>query len=409
MAETDAPAFRQQLESLYSISIEIAQLHELPPVLDRALGHCLELTASDFGFIGLLNASNQLDVAAIKGFQPSDPRFYERFRLIPVRPSVFGVVITEGRSNISNDVLHDSGRVGQPKGHPPVRTFLGVPLQVGEKVVGMIGVANKPGGYTADDERFLSTFANQVAVAVENARLYESQREMIGRLERLHEELNHAEREQVRMQERERIAADVHDRIGQAIFTIGMKVDGILEREDVAPGVYQRLEEVSRLAGSSAETVREVIYSLSPDPNGQGSGSLVASLRKLVRTAGRSYNLETDLVVGGRETRVSPEVERALQAVAKEAISNVARHAGAKMVLVTLSFLGGSVDIVIQDDGEGASELILRNYRESSTHFGLKGLRKLVVGAGGRFEVGNGDESGLVVKARFPLAAGAPA
>jgi len=78
------------------------------------------------------------------------------------------------------------------------------------------------------------------------------------------------------------------------------------------------------------------------------------------------------------------------------------------MVLVTLSFLGASVDIVIQDDGDGASELILRNYQESSTHFGLKGLRKMVDGAGGRFEVGNGEESGLVVRARFPLAAGDP-
>jgi signal transduction histidine kinase len=409
MAKSTAPAFRQQLESLYSISIEIAQLHELPPVLDRALGHCLGLTASDFGFIGLLNASNQLDVAAIKGFQPSDPKFYERFRLIPVRPSVFGVVITEGHSNISNDVLHDPGRVGQPKGHPPVRTFLGVPLQVGEKVVGMIGVANKPGGYTADDERFLSTFANQVAVAVENARLYESQREMIGRLEQLHQELNQAEREQVRLQERERIAADVHDQIGQAIFTIGMKVNGILEREDVAPAIVQRLEEVSRLAGTSAENVREVIFQLTPPPIGQGSGSLVASLRKLVRSAGRTYNLETDLVVGGREARLGTEIERILQAVVKEAISNVARHARAKMVLVTLSFLGGSVDVVIQDDGDGASELILRNYQESSTHFGLKGLGKMVTGAGGRFEVGNGEESGLVVKARFPFVVEKPA
>jgi signal transduction histidine kinase len=409
MVEPDAPAFRQQLESLYSISIEIAQLHELPPVLDRALGHCLELTASAFGFIGLLNGSNQLDVAAIKGFQPSDPKFYEHFRLIPVRPSVFGVVITEGHSNISNDVLHDPGRVGQPKGHPPVRTFLGVPLQVGEKVVGMVGVANKPGGYTPDDERFLSTFANQVAVAVENARLYESQREMIGRLERLHQELNQAEREQVRLQERERIAADVHDQIGQAIFTMGMKVDGILEREDVPPAVVQRLEEVSRLAGSSAEAVREVIFSLTPSSTGPASGRLVASLRKLVRTAGRTYNLETDLVVGGQEAKIGPEIERVLQAVAKEAISNAARHARARMVLVTLSFVGGSVDIVIQDDGDGASELILRNYPESSSHFGLKGLRKMVTGAGGRFEVGNGEESGLVVKARFPLAAGEPA
>ena len=106
---------------------------------------------------------------------------------------------------------------------------------------------------------------------------------------------------------------------------------------------------------------------------------------------------------------VGPEIERAVQAVAREAISNVARHARAKMVLVTLTFLRGSVDIVIQDDGDGASELILRNYRESSTHFGLKGLRKLVAAVGGRFEVDNGEESGLVVKARFLLAEEAPA
>lgn len=138
MQESPATAFRQQLESLYAISIEIARLHELQQVLDRALAFCLDLTQSAFGFIGLLNGSQQMDVAAIKGFEPSDPNFYDNFRLIPVRPSVFGVVITSQRSKISNDVLHDPDRVGQPRGHPPTRTFMGVPLQVGDRVIGMI-------------------------------------------------------------------------------------------------------------------------------------------------------------------------------------------------------------------------------------------------------------------------------
>src|SRR5260370_36007692 len=175
MKESPVTAFRRQLESLYPLAIEIARLHEMQQVFDRALAFCLDLTQSAFGFIGMLNGSEQMDVAAIKGFEPSDPNFYENFRLIPVRPSVFGVVITNQRSKISNDVLHDPDRVGQPRGHPPVRTFLGVPLQVGERVIGMIGVANKPSGYTDDEERLLSTFANQVAVAIENARLYEEQ------------------------------------------------------------------------------------------------------------------------------------------------------------------------------------------------------------------------------------------
>src|SRR6202171_5740051 len=229
MQESPATAFRQQLESLYTISIEIARLHELQQVLDRALAFCLDLTQSAFGFVGLLvNDGREMDVAAIKGFEPLDPRFYENFRLIPVRPSVFGVVITNGHSKISNDVLHDPDRVGQTRGHPPVRTFMGVPLQVGELVIGMIGVANKPTAYTADEERLLSTFANQVAVAIENARLYQHQRQMIGEQEKLHRDLSMAEREQVLREERERIAAELHDRIEQAIFTLGLKVNEIL-------------------------------------------------------------------------------------------------------------------------------------------------------------------------------------
>jgi len=138
------------------------------------------------------------------------------------------------------------------------------------------------------------------------------------------------------------------------------------------------------------------------------AGERAAAKREVIGLRGQWTTSQQELVAGAQREADAKATET-LQAVAKEAISNVARHARAKMVLVTLSFLGGSVDIVIQDDGDGASELILRNYQESSTHFGLKGLRKLVTGAGGRFEVGNGEESGLVVKARFPLAAEDPA
>src|SRR5438105_514935 len=238
MTDRLATSAARQLDSLYSISIEIARLHELPLVMDRALSHCLELTGSAFGFVGLLNGSDQMDVAAIKGFAPSEnATFYERFRLIPVRPSVFGIVITERQSNVSNDVPNDPLHVGQPRGHPPVRTFLGVPLQVGERVIGMIGVANKEGGYEAADERLLSTFANQVAVAIDNAGLYERQRRMIAELEKLHRELSHAEREQVRQQERDRIAAELHDHIEQAIFTIGLTVNSLLEHHQVGQRV----------------------------------------------------------------------------------------------------------------------------------------------------------------------------
>jgi DNA-binding CsgD family transcriptional regulator len=166
------------------------------------------LTASEMGFIDLLNADRvDMDVVAVKGFAPPDPMFYERFKRMPVRPSVFGIVITQGRPNISNDVEHDPERIGQPPGHPRVRTFLGVPLTLGAEVIGMIGVANKKKGYGPDDQRLLSTLANQVAVAIDNAGLYQHQQQMISRLQQLHEHLTKAERDEIVALERERLAA----------------------------------------------------------------------------------------------------------------------------------------------------------------------------------------------------------
>jgi signal transduction histidine kinase len=401
MDESPTVAFRQQLESLYSISIEIASLHEMPKVLDRALGYCLDLTQSAFGFIGLLNGSEQMDVAAIKGFEPSDPRFYEKFRLIPVRPSVFGVVITNRRSKISNDVLHDPDRVGQPPGHPPTRTFMGVPLQVGERVIGMIGVANKLSGYTADEERLLSTFANQVAVAIENARLYEDQRRMIDELAELHRNLSQAERDQVLREERERIAAELHDRIEQAIFTLGLKVNSILERETVTEPIATGLGEVRQLAVHTSEAVREAIFALSlPRPAASG---LLSELRRLVSEAGKSEELEADLVVSGKPLPLSPESEQTLYILAREALANVVRHARARRVLVSLRYSDDNVDLVIQDDGAGASEQILKHYQESGTHFGMKRSRRQVEDLGGTFEVHNGEESGLAIRVRIPV------
>jgi GAF domain-containing protein len=193
---------------LYGISVQIASLRGLSEIYDLALTYCLALTRSEMGFIDLLSDDRiEMDVVAVKGFAPPDPKFYERFKRMPVRPSVFGRVIIEGRPRISNDVENDPGRIGQPPGHPRVRTFLGVPLRVGDEVIGMIGVANNEKGYAADDERLLSTFANQVAVAIDNAMLHQRDREMIAKLQQLHQHMSEAEREQLLALEREQTAA----------------------------------------------------------------------------------------------------------------------------------------------------------------------------------------------------------
>jgi GAF domain-containing protein len=230
-------------------------LHELHPVLDRTLAHCLSLTRSKFGFVGLTDQSGEMmDVAAIKGFQPSDPTFYDRFRMIPVRPTIFGVALREGRVSISNDVMNDPIRVGQPPGHPPVRTFLGAPLRLGDRVIGMIGVANHRTGYSQDDGRLLSTFANQAAVAIENARLIESHRELIEKLRAVNHELDEAEREQTLQRERQRIAEQMRGELERAVFEIGQRINSVLASSQLDAQNEEQLYRARSIAAKTAET-----------------------------------------------------------------------------------------------------------------------------------------------------------
>jgi signal transduction histidine kinase len=376
--------------------------------MDRALDYCLELTASEFGFVGLMQGTDAMDVAAIKGFVPDDESFYGRFRSIPVRPSVFGVVMLTGQSHLSNDVAHDALHVGTPRGHPPVRTFLGAPLVFGSEVLGMLGVANRHGGYDRQQERLLSVFANQVAVAIRNARLYEEQRNMIARLQRLQGQLDAAERDRLLDDERQRIARELHDRVAQTFFSIGLAAQSALEVEARATAGstdagQQRtlLESIRGLSAVGNEHMREAIFALSrADVEDRG---LVRTLWTFVRDFRDRTGLEADLVLVGKERPLPPETAEALLAVVREALANVEQHAHASSVVVTLRTSSTGVTLAVQDDGVGGPALLLRSNGSSFTHFGLRGIQERIKKLGGAFTARNGEDGGLVLRVRVPV------
>jgi signal transduction histidine kinase len=400
-----SPQHAAEIERLHAISVEIASLQELPHVMDRALDYCLELTASEFGFVGLMQGADQMDVAAIKGFVPDDQSFYARFRTIPVRPSVFGVVVLTGQPHLSNDVAKDALHVGTPRGHPPVRTFLGTPLVFGSEVLGMLGVANRQGGYDKQQERLLSVFANQVAVAIRNARLYEEQRNMIARLQRLRGQVEAAERDRLLDDERQRIARELHDRVAQTLFSIGLTAQSALASD--GDGVahdgdpHRALESIRGLSAIGNEQMREAIFALS-HAELQDRG-LERTLWTVVRDFRERTGLEADLVLVGRERLLPPETAEALLAVSREALVNVEQHARATSVVVTLRRSRSGVTLAVQDDGVGAPALLLRSIGSSFTHFGLRGMQERIRKLGGAFTARNGDDGGFVVRVRVPV------
>lgn len=395
----DRDDWQAQLESLYAISVEIAGLRELSAVMDRALEYCLALTASTFGFVGLVDGPATMDVAAIRGFVPDRPDFYERFRKIPIRRTIFGIVILEGRANISNDVRNDPLHRGAPLGHPPVETFLGVPLKVREQTIGMIGVANRPGGYDAGHERLLSTLANQVAVAIENARLYERQRQMIANLQQLHARLDAARVEALLHQERNRIAAELHDRVAQIMFGIGIEATWCREQLGVPEPLLRSLDRIRELAARGAAEVRRVVYDLANFP--ESGRELVEELRRLVE-AYRSEELQVELVLEGKPRRLPHALEDTILLIASEALTNVRRHSEADLAIVSLHFTDQTVTLVVQDNGRGVPPTLLTQFADQLGHVGLRSMRRRAESVGGELHLQNGEDGGFVVRVVIP-------
>lgn len=393
--------WEEQLESIHAMSVEIAGLRQASEVMDRALDYSLMLTGSKFGFVGLNEEGSRMDVAAIKGFAPSSEHFYQNLRSIPVRPSVFGIVVLEGRPHISNNVAADQYHVGTPGGHPPVNTFLGVPLQFRNETIGMVGVANRATGYDQHHERLLSTFANQVAVAIANARMYERQREMISDLRRLYLQLDEAHVEAMLHEERTRIAEGLHDRVAQILFSIGISANAGEKLAGEETPVGETFSRITELANRGVDEVRRTVYDLAAGESVRHG--LVDNLRSLVLEFDSSGPTRFTLAVDGRERRLAAEVERTVMQVVAETLLNIRRHANARAAVISLRFQADRVDLAVQDDGVGLPAPLLTGYRDNPGHFGLSMMARRLEAAGGVLQLDNSDDGGLLIRTSLPL------
>ncbi|MEJ2224657.1 MAG: PAS domain S-box protein [Syntrophobacterales bacterium] len=170
-----------------------------------------ELSGSRFGFIGQINEAGLLDDIAI-----SDPGW--EACTVPgseemVLPKgwhfhgIYGQVIREGQSLIANDPAAHPDSIGLPEGHPPLTAFLGVPLKQGDKTIGMVGLGNKPGGYTPADQDAVETLSLAMVEALQRQRSEEA-------LRRAHADLEErvAERTAALSQANEQLLGEIKER-----------------------------------------------------------------------------------------------------------------------------------------------------------------------------------------------------
>ena len=330
----------RELGTLLQVSHDVNSTLELQPLLDLILVQLK--TVVDYSGASVLTLQDgALAVRAHRGPIPFEEAQHLRFPLADAQ--VNRQVIEQREPLIISDILGDTPLArmfrqtadsGLESTFGYVRSWLGVPMMVKGAMLGMLTLDHsQPGFFTERHADLVLTFANQVAVAVENARLFEQ-----------------AEQAAVAA-ERSRLARDLHDAVTQTLYSssiIAEVLPRIWER-DPEEG-RRRLQELRELTRGALAEMRTLLMELRP------SALIEASLSDLLRQLAESITgrarVPITLEVEG-ECTLDADMKVALYRIAQESLNNIAKHAGASAATIWLSCQPGRVELRVRDDGLG--------------------------------------------------------
>ena len=233
--------------------------------------------------------------------------------------------------------IHDDPRFRGwwPRGHPDMRSFLGVPIVAPEGVIGAFYLTEREGAaeFTAEDEELIELLAAHAAIAITNARLYERSRELSI------------------LSERNRLALELHDAVSQKLFGLVLEAEAAGTLLDRDPGEARgQVAKLQELAAQALEELRSLIFELRP-PDLEHDG-LCGALRKHVEVLRRLQATEIELQ-DDLELDRDPKRDREVFRIAQEALQNALRHAQASRVVVRLRGEDGRLVLEVEDDGVG--------------------------------------------------------
>lgn len=367
----------QWLDALHDVSGAILSGQDRRLVLEMVADHAGRLVDADLTILAIPSSDPSLLVLEVaRGPQAKAVQGM----LIPKERSISGEVIRTGEAVSVADASQESKahKAMVEKGRMGPAMF--VPLPVGTAVIGTLSVSNQPGKrpFVYDDLKLLQSFAGQAALMIEYARIKDE-------LQRL-----------AILDERERIAAEIHDGIIQSLFAVGMKLQATSSRIDDKE-VATRLDEAIGGIDVAIRDLRNYIFGLRPGL--LADRQLDQAIRDLAEEVRRGTSLAFEVSVDeSLASELSGRAPDILQLV-REAITNVARHATATTCRVSLRREDGKGWLEVADDGEGfdASE------PAAPGHHGLANMRKRVDDLGGSVEITSAKGAGTRVSIALPL------
>ena len=261
----------------------------------------------------------------------------------------------------------------------PTRSWIGVPLMVREEVIGALALdKHEPGYYDDEDGQTVLAFASQAAIALQNANLYDRSRE------------------QDILQERNRLARDLHDSLSQALFSMVLNAEAANLFFDAQPEkARQQILILHETANAALKEMRTLIFELRPaNLEQEGLAAVLTKHAKMVRDR---YGIDVRVEVT-RQRRLPLPIEKALFRIAQEALNNIIKHARATQAVVALGTYDNMAKMTIEDNGVGLGE-----FTQRPNTLGMTSMRERAEQLGGTFYVGPAQGGqGTLVKVTVP-------
>jgi len=390
--------------AMSDVVLAIAGELRLDAVLDRLVHAARELAGARYAALGIPDEDGtEFDQFLHAGM--SDDLVAELGPL-PRTHGMLGAILADAKPFRTDDITKDPRFRGWwPDAHPQMRSFLGVPIVAKGDVIGAFYLTEKegapdrgdggfadrrrrspssrgrPSSFDESDERLITVLAAHAAIAIENARLFEASRELSV------------------IEERNRLARELHDSMTQNLFSLALTAEAAAELVHADPVRAElEIDRIRALARETQAELRSLVFELRP-PRLEDDG-LVATVGKDLDVLARAHGMKADLRVHGAP-ELGSSVELELYRIVQEALNNVVRHAGADSVTIDMDAADGDgrVAITIRDDGAGFDPGA-RTIRER--RLGLTSMRERAEGLGGTFIVESAPGAGTTVRVEVP-------
>jgi len=284
-------------------------------------------------------------------------------------------------------VAEEAGKTGEESPLRPLpasRSWMSIPMLVKDRVIGLLRLEHsQPDRFSQQHARLALAVANHAAIAIENARLYREARKVAA------------------LEERQRLARELHDSVSQALYAIALETHTAKEVHGQDSGrLKEILDGILALAASAVSEMRFLIFELRPDY--LENEDLSTTLARLADAVHKRYGCDVRLDLR-QETSLSVDLKEVLYRICHEALTNTARHARAGIATVHLREEENQIVLAVADDGIG-----FEAGGSFPGHLGLQSMRERAAELRGILEVESCPGKGTLVRARFPLAASRP-